>query len=201
MTIFAGLVSGQDAPLNTSSFVRADLPCGVSLDVPKGWKITGPDEKRLLETYSESILDLTKIPHGDAGMLLGATSPINTGYMSITVVFERRRSATQQQLQQISTSQLAQLDKQNREDIEAGSHLNGLKIVSWEGTTIEKVGGYWAMVKRYTYTLPGMAPRKMENCGLFFGDRFVSLLFQSGERSLVPAKPIFERVKSKVTVK
>ncbi|SRR6266478_1926313 len=195
----AGLVSGQDTEPNKSSFIWAHLPGGVSLDVPRGWVFTSGDEKRLLETYAESIWDLTKIPHGKGGMLLGATAPASTGYMSITVVFERKQTGTQQQLQQISPSQLAQLDKQNRKDLEAESNLNGLKLISWEGTTVEKIGGHWALMKRYTYTLPGMAPRKMENCGFFLGDKLVSLLFQSGEKTLVPAKPIFERVKSSVT--
>jgi hypothetical protein len=36
---------------------------------------------------------------------------------------------------------------------------------------------------------------------IFLGDKLVSLLFQSGEYTLVPAKPIFERVKSTVTFK
>jgi hypothetical protein len=200
MMTLVGL-AGQDTEPNKSSFVRADLPAGVSLDVPRGWTLTGADEKRLIDTYAESVEDLTKIPHGKSGTLLAATAPTSTGYMSITVVFERKQTATQQQLQQIPPAQLAELDKQNRKDIEAGSYLNGLKIVSWEGTTVEKIGGYWALVKRYTYTLPGMAPRKMENCGFFLEDKLVSLLFQSGEHTLVPAKPIFERVKSTVTFK
>lgn len=201
MMTLTRLVMGQDTEPTKSSFVRANLADGVSLDVPRGWRFAGGDEKQLLETYAESIWDLTKIPHGKAGMLLGATAPTNTGYMSITVVFERKQTATQQQLRQIPPTQLAQLDKQNREDIEAGSALNGLKIVSWGGTTVEKVGGYWAMVKRYTYTLPGIAPRKMENCEFFLGDKLVSLLFQSGQNSLVSPNPIFERVKSKVAFK
>lgn len=201
MMTLVGLVAGQDTEPNKSSFVRADLPGSVSLDVPRGWTFTDANGKRLIDTYAESIEDLTKIPHGKIGTLLGATAPTNTGYMSITVVFEGKQTATQQQLQQIPPTQLAELDKQNRKDIEAGSYLNGLKIVSWEGTTVEKIGGYWALVKRYTYTLPGVAPRKMENCGFFLGDKLVSLLFQSGENTLVPAKPIFERVKSSVTFK
>lgn len=194
-------VVAQASRPEQSRFVRANLPGGVSIDVPKGWTFTGPDEKRLLETYAESVWDLTNLPHGKAGMLLGATAPKRAGYMSITIVLEHRQTATQMQVRQIPRSQLAELDKQNRKDIEAGSAYNGLKIVSWEGATVEEIGGYWAIVKRYAYTLPGESARKMENCQFLLGDKIVSLLLQSGESTFVPAKPIFERVKSKLSLK
>jgi len=157
------------------------------------------DEKNVLETYGESVLDLTKIPHGRTGVVLDVSAPEDAGYVSIVVVLEYRTAATQEQVGHIAKARLAELDRQNREDIEAGSSLNGLRIVSWEGTTVERINGYWAMVKRYVYTLPGEAPRRMENCEFFLGNRIVSILLQNGERTLVPPRPIFERVKSSVT--
>jgi hypothetical protein len=54
-----GLVAGQDREPNKSSFVRADLPAGVSLDVPRGWMFTDADGKKLIDAYAESIEDLT----------------------------------------------------------------------------------------------------------------------------------------------
>jgi hypothetical protein len=156
------------------------------------------DKVSIVETYAESVLDLTKLPHGSAGILLAVSAPDSAGYLSITVVLERRAAATQQQVEGITKEQLAVLDRQNRQDIEAGSPLNGLKILSWEGTTIEQIGGYLAMVKRYVYTLPGQPPRTMQNCEFFLGDRLVSLLLQNGERTLIPPGPILERVKSSI---
>lgn len=181
-----------------SQFMPTKLPGGISLDVPRGWEFTGPDEKRLLDRYAQSIWDLTKIPYGRAGMLLGANAPDDGGYISLTVVLEYRKVATQQELQNIPPTQLAQIDKQNREDIEAGSQYNGLKIISWSGTAIEKIGSQSAMVKRYTYQLPGQQPRVMENCEFFLGDRLVSLILQHGEHTLIPSKPILERIKSSI---
>ncbi len=189
----------QDTP-EKSQFVPTKLPGGISLDVPKGWSFTGPDQKRSFQTYAQSLWDLTKVPYGRAGMLLGATAPSDAGYMSLTVVLEYRTVGTQAELKQISAAQLQSLDKQNRQDLEAESPHNGLKILSWEGTTVERVGSATAMIKRYTYKLPDENTRHMENCGFFLGDRLISLLLQQGEHTLIPARPIFERIKSSVKI-
>ena len=199
LTLMTSIVHAEDAP-EKSQFVSTKLPGGMTLDIPKGWSFTGPDQKQILQTYAQSIWDLTKIPYGRAGMLLGATAPPDTGYFSVTIVIEYRKTATQQDVKQIPSSQLPSLDKQNRDDIEAGSPLNGLKILSWEGTTVERVGSTTAIIKRYTYQLPGQKPRRMENCQIFLGDRMMSLILQNGEQTLIPAKPIFERIKSSVKI-
>jgi hypothetical protein len=195
----ASTASAQTNEIGQAHFVRAKLSGNISLDVPTGWRYLGADKTNVLETYAESVLDLTKIPHGPTGVVLDISAPSDVGYLSITVVLEYRTVATQQQVEHITKPQLAEVDRQNRKDIESGTPLNGLKILSWEGTTVEQINGYWAMVKRYVYTLPGEAPRQMENCEFFLGNRIVSLLLQNGQKTLVPPKPIFERVKSSIT--
>ena len=192
------IMLAQEPQPEKSRFIRTKLPGGVTLDVPKGWNYAGPDQKRIMETYAESLWDLTGVPFGRVGTLLMAKPPQNLGYMCVTVALEYRQTATQQQLQQIPKTQLAELDQQNRKDLEAESPYNGLKIQSWGGTTIEKVGNSYAMIKRYSYTLPNGPVRRLENCQFFLGDKIVSIMFEDTDGTIIPAKPIFERIKTSI---
>src|SRR6266480_1702896 len=110
-------VLAQAQELSKSQFVQTKLPGGISLDIPKDWSFAGPDQKRVLQTYAQSVWDLTKIPYGRAGMMLGATAPADAGYVSITVSLEYRSVASQDELKQLSASQLAGIDEQNRKDV------------------------------------------------------------------------------------
>jgi effector-binding domain-containing protein len=195
------LCSSYSQAQSESNFVNLKLSKEISLDIPKSWSYMKDAKNNLIETYAESLTDLTGVPAGKTNLLLEAGAPGVIGFMSISVTVEKRLvPASQSQLKQVTKQQLVGLDIQNRSDIEAGSKYNGLKIISWNGTTIEETNAKYAIVKRYKYTLPGSPVIDMEIHTFPLGEYMVSVMVQNTDDTALYSKAIFERIRSSLSL-
>lgn len=83
--LFLLLLAPYLAMADGSSFMKAKLPRGVELDLPKDWAMLASEQNKLIGLSSEAALDVSGIgmPEGTEVNLIAVFSKIKSTYASL----------------------------------------------------------------------------------------------------------------------
>ena len=148
---------------------------GVVVRLPAHWKLQGGSANARQAARGNKIVDLTRLPQRDGAVAIQA----DDSSASVTVSIVPGRVADQTAVATLTPARVASIDADFRSDLAAGMKVEGAKLIRYGGTSKEQVGSLWSLVTRYTYQMPGRAPRAMESHRIFLGTQSIGLMLQS----------------------
>lgn len=143
-------------PTNGSRFITVTLPRGVSLDLPRGWRILDAAENEVIQAGAEAALNLSGQPidWSNEALLIAANSMPRTTYAAL------RLKAVMPPLahpNEVRTLTVADVEYLGREMVEQMTELlprNGLEVLKDLGAQVILVGGHPALDVAYRRTGP-----------------------------------------------
>lgn len=123
----------------SSQFVRAQLGHGVSIDIPRSWKVMRDNEMLAIETTVGAAIDLsgyTKVAEGIESLLV-STFPDPRLYAGVTVTTTPIHGATRASVSALTDAQVKSMESTIRQGMETMLSRFGAKTSGW--TSMEKV--------------------------------------------------------------
>ena len=144
-------IKAPDPPVASRNFVDIQLPKNVSIQLPKNWVVLSGNQRITLDSAVESRLDLSGLHdinsefpfaanlYDDAGKTIGM----------VNIRFYPDWSITQADVQTALPSDVADLDKQLRNQLQAAMAAASASLISWDGTRLQEYNGIVAFVSEY----------------------------------------------------
>lgn len=183
-----------------SRFTRLRLPLGVSVEVPKNWRLLDGDINATIETASEAAMNLSGVDLGNGTKtnLFRANSMPSSTYAGIAINAtdseidpDELKAATEQEIRELST----EIHETMREALSS----QNMSILEFHGVRREYVSGHPALVIEYKRTgQQGAVIVQMTR--LFLGEKEISLNLSYRESEGFLWKPIVQYIRSSFTV-
>jgi hypothetical protein len=187
-------------PERDSKFAKLRLPLGVSVEVPKNWRIIDGDLNATIQTAAEAALNLSEIelPRHKRVNLFRANSMPQTTYAGIAI------NATDSEedptvLKNASEEEIAALTPNMHEMMQQAMSIQNAEIIEFYEVRRELVGNHPALIIEYKRSDPqGAVIVKMTQ--LFLGGKIISLNLSYRESEARIWKPIIEYIRKSLTV-
>ena len=139
-----------------SNFVSVELPRGVQLQLPKGWWLLGDDYNQIIQSSVEAALDLSgvRLQDGQDTNLIAANSMPRSTYAAVRVDSTIPASISLGMFSTITPADVRDLEGEMRRNFQLMLPQQGLQLIEFLGTRIEKISGYPAFVTEYRRTGP-----------------------------------------------
>ena len=187
---------GSSLPARHSRFALVKLPLGVSIEVPKNWRLLDGDFNTTIETAGEAVLNLAgiKLPTGQKANLFRANSNPPTTYAGIAI------NATDSdippaELLAASDAEIRELAPLMHQMLDQGFAAQNLRVIRFDGVRREIVDGHPALVIKYVRSGP-QGPVVVQMTRLFIGDKEISLNLSYRRSEAVVWKPIVDHMRS-----
>jgi hypothetical protein len=132
-----------------SLFVTLRLPYGISLEIPRAWRIVAGAAREALEAGEAGDLDLSRMPVPDSHVLLRANATPSDQPASLSVAFLPRAISDLQQGEELSPGEITAYDQQLRLKVENALRSQGIELLEWKGTRPDRLNGHFALVSEY----------------------------------------------------
>lgn len=183
-----------------TKFTKLKLPLGVSVEVPKNWRILDKETNSTIETAAEATLNLTNVDvqSGKKVNLFRANSVPQTTYASIAI------NATDSEFdpaefENPSDDELKELTPVLKETLEKSLPKQELKILEFYDGRLEFVNAHPALVIEYKRAGPqGPVIVQMTRLLLKRKEISVNLAYRESEAQLW--KPIIQYIRKSLTV-
>ena len=157
----AGLLNTQasSSPATSersSNFVTFKLPRGVEVQIPKDWWLLGSEHLRLGETTVEAAMDLSgmALPEGQKIALIAANSLPKSTYAAIRINSSTPPSMTRAELARVTPADVAEMGREMQQNFQKLLALQGIPLLEFLGTRVDKLAGYPAIVTEYRRSGP-----------------------------------------------
>jgi hypothetical protein len=183
-----------------SKFAKLKLPLGVSVEVPKNWRIIDGDMNTTIETAAEAAMNLSgiELPRGKKVNLFRANSMPPSTYASIAVnATDSQISPTN--LKNATRQEIAELSSAFREIIEKSLSSTNMKITEYYGVRKEFVGRHPALIFGYKRSGP-QGDVIVQMTRLYLGTKEISLNLSYRESEASLWKPIVQYIRNSLTV-
>lgn len=189
---------------STNTFVSITFPKGISVAVPRAWRVVGKDELQIIETTTGAVMDLSGIDadFNDETLLVAASSMPRATFASMRLSLEkplmsptevRRMSAFTGQSSQ-SNPELRKLAEQFRALIGPGLQAIGQEFIGNVELRIDRFGRRPALVTEYRRTgLKGPVAVQINYIMGAAGDAKLTLSYREAEGGLW--KPVLGRIR------
>ncbi|HEV8717231.1 MAG TPA: hypothetical protein VGX03_30975 [Candidatus Binatia bacterium] len=141
--------AAQTPPEEGSLFVILHLPYGISVEIPRSWRIIAGAAKEALEAGVARDIDLSRMPVPDSHVLLRANATPSDQPASMSVAFFPRAPAGLRQEEELSPSELTAYDQELHQKVEDALQSQGIELMEWLGTRSDRLGGHLALVSEY----------------------------------------------------
>lgn len=168
---------------DSTVYVRVRLPDGVSVEIPRGWTLASPDEKRHLYLEGKAIAEEVNLPFGPGGVYLRAYPPGGENEASVTISLLRGRAATQQAVAGLTGERLASVNRQYYDDLLSLTRAEGGKIVAFAGFQKSMLGHLHSLVSIYKYRVGDRPTMVIESHRIFLGGGSIGFMLQASEQS------------------
>jgi hypothetical protein len=149
----------DDAPL----FVSIRLPHGISIELPRSWRVVAGDVEQDLNAL-EATLDLTHIPAPANQTLLRGTATLADLPAAMTIAYLPRSAFPLSQASEASPAALADYDRGLRDSVESQLRERGITLLDWRGTYQDRLDGHFTLVSEYVRKSgPASAVREQVN--------------------------------------
>jgi hypothetical protein len=135
----------EDEPI----FRSVRLPHGISVELPRSWRVFVGDNKEVLETAGSQALDLSHMTIPTSRALLRATATPADQPASIFVAYQAQSPFTPAQAAELTPAALADYDRDFRQTIEQQMHTQGITLVEWSGARQDRIGDRVVLVSEY----------------------------------------------------
>jgi len=174
------LATGEDAvgsplPARDSRFAILKLPLGVSIHVPKNWRLLDGDFNATIETGAEAAMRLARIdlPEGQKVNLFRANSNPPTTYAGIAINASDS-DFSPADLLAASDAELRELAPLMHQMLDQGLAAQNLRVIRFDGVRREMIDGHPALVIEYTRSGP-QGPVVVQMTRLFIANKEISL--------------------------
>jgi len=202
MFLFAPFALQNAQAQSSSNFVLVKLPRGIELQIPKSWELLGADLNRVLETSTEATMDLSGIglPRGSRTNLLTATSIPRSTYAVVRVTSTIPPSVAPSQLLSISADDIRDLQTEMRQILEKGLSFEGIKLIKFFGSRIERISGHPAIVTEYRQTDPN-GPLFVQINQIFTNSQEIGIGLSYRESEALLWKSVVGKIKKSIVVR
>jgi len=147
--LFINELAAQPSQEEESLFLSVHLPYGISIEVPRSWRIVVGEGEKVLEPSVPGNLDLSDLRPLDNKVLFRAAATLADRPASMSVALFSKGMLTLQQAIELSPSGLADYDRALRHQIESAFKNQGVELLAWNGTYKERLNGRLALVSAY----------------------------------------------------
>lgn len=188
----------------SSNFVQVDLPRGVSIVLPKGWRYLDETMNRLIETSLEAVIDVSGIDIGEArdddeAVLVAANSTPASTYAAVRVTSVRPPTISLTEAKEVTNRDLAALKSEMIEPLQKMMAAQGNELLEYFGYRKDRIGGHEAFVLEYRRTGPnGPVMVQVNQIAAPSQTITVNLSYRESETALW--KPILAKVRGSITI-
>lgn len=200
--VFAALaLLGDSAFTQDTTFRRAQLAYGISLDVPSHWVVLAQDVRKNLRAAGQAVTDNAGL-RGSGGQketLLAMNAPPDPTGAMIRVSVTSPPEFTQEDLAATTTKDLEVLGKQLLEVFRKAEASGGARIIDMQPARIERFDKRQALVMSYVRAGGGgSSPWRVTQYKIPVPNRLIELTLSHRQSDAGLWQPILERVRRSV---
>lgn len=193
----------EDASVNRpeSNFVLIKLPRGIKIQIPNNWRLLTDDEKKLIEVWTEAVLDISNINvnDGEEVNLLAANSmPIGT-YASVRVDSTVPAPVPPSEVIGITAREMRTLESAIQKDLEELLPQQGLQLLQFIRCRKETISGNPALITEYRRSGP-KGPVRVKQIQIFSTGQTVAINLSYRESEQVIWKPVIEKIYRSISI-
>jgi hypothetical protein len=158
IALLAADAAAETLPQEEPLFVVVRLPHGISLEVPRTWRMIVGDAKDPLQIPAPEDVDLSKMHLPDNIPLFRATATPTDRPASMSVAFFSKATLTLRQAEEMSPDALAAYDRELRRTVEGAFKRQEVEMLTWNGTRRDRLNGHLVLVSEYRRQSPGFPP-------------------------------------------
>jgi hypothetical protein len=202
LCLFALLPLQTAQAQSSSNFVLVKLPRGIELQIPKGWRLLGADHNRLIETSMEAAMDLSGIglPEGERINLIAANSMPRSTYAAVRVDSTIPTSVAPSEFASMTKADVRELKTAARPMFEKLAKLQGVQLIEFFGSRIDKISGHPAIVTEYRRTGP-KGPVFVQINQIFTSGQEISINLSYRESEAALWRPVVGKVRQSIVVR
>lgn len=144
----------------SETFTVIALPRGVTIALPRVWRILGPNELQLIETFAGTLADLSglDLDTGPDQVLVAANSMPPSTYATVRVTSSTPPSGTPADIQKLvrlvghssrTHGEVTAFEREIRSLIEPMLRKGGIPVTQFYGVRVERISGHPALVTEY----------------------------------------------------
>ena len=184
-----------------SNFVSVELPRGVQLQLPKGWWLLGDDYNQIIQTSVEAALDLSgvRLQDGQNTNLIAANSMPRSTYAALRVDSTIPASISLGMFSTITPADVRDLEGEMRRNFQLMLPQQGLQLIEFLGTRIEKISGYPAFVTEYRRTGP-KGPVWVQIIHIVTDNQDIRINLSYRESEVALWKPVIGKIRQSISI-
>lgn len=133
----------------TPIFITVRLPHGLSVEVPRSWRVRVGHTSTDLELGAATTLDLSRMEIPADHTLLRATATPADRPASISIAYLPQSTVSRADMTQLSPAALAEYDNGLRHTVETQLRARGVVVLEWTDTRQEQFASQAALVSEY----------------------------------------------------
>ena len=191
MVLICGNLSASD------NFVKVRLPEGISIEIPKNWRVLSGNQKITLDSAVESVLDLAGIEEEGSELPFAANHYDDQGNAIgiLNIRYYPQLELTQTNAQAATNNDISELDAALKENMIKTLKKSGITVTSWNGTQKTSINGITAFLTEYhRKALRGEGEYKVKLVRVFSGNKSFTLTVSYHVTTDFLLRPITERI-------
>ena len=185
-----------------SNFSSVNLPRGIELQIPKGWWLLGDDYNQIIQTTVEAAMDLSGIGLLDEQKtnLIAANSMPRSTYAAVRVDSVIPASIPLSMFSSITPADMREFQAEMHKMTQMMLPQQGLQLIEFMGSRIDKISGYPALVTEYRRTGPkGSVFVQINQIITESQDIRINLSYRESEVALW--KPVIGNIRQSITIR
>ncbi|HJY80397.1 MAG TPA: hypothetical protein VKK81_04870 [Candidatus Binatia bacterium] len=148
--LFIRSEAGAQTPREEGTlYITIHLPYGISVEVPRSWRIIAGEAKEALETAVPGDIDLSRIHVPDNNLLLKANATPTDRPAWVSVAFLPKAILTPARAEKMSSSDLQDYDRELRQSVESFLRRRGMELLEWRETHKDLLNDRITLVSEY----------------------------------------------------
>ena len=142
--------AGAQSPREEGTLhVTIHLPYGISVEVPRSWRIIAGKAKEALETAVPGDIDLSRMHVPDSNLLLRANATPIDRPAWVSLAFLPRVILTPARAAKLSSSDLQDYDRELRQSVESFLRSRRMELLEWGETRKDLLNDHITLVSEY----------------------------------------------------
>lgn len=184
-----------------SNFAAVNLPQGISLQVPNGWRLLSADAKKIIDTSTEAALDLSGIGSlaGQEVNLIAANSMPASTYAAVRVDVTTPSTMTPTLFAQLTARDILEMDGEMERNVRLMLRQQGLVLIDFLGLRTEKISGFSALVTEYRRSGP-KGPVLVQINQVFMARQSYTVNLSYRESEAIFWKPVIAKIRRSIVI-
>ena len=185
-----------------SNFSSANLPRGIELQIPRGWWLLGEDYNQIIQTTAEATLDLSGLGllDGQETNLIAANSMPRSTYAAVRVDSVIPASVPLSMFSSITPADVREFQTDMHRNMQVLLPQQGLQLIEFMGSRIDKISGYPALVTEYRRTGP-KGPVFVQINQIFTDSQDIRINLSYRESEVALWKPVIGKIRQSITIR